>query len=77
VVKVPKIQLRAEFLVDFDAADFVDAGSHQRRLAEVFAGLQQQYPDAKLSIRERRQRGLKEQEFSPAAVSTGKLKTYR
>lgn len=77
MVRVPKIHLRAEFVIDFDAADFVEAGVHQRSLAEVFAGLQQQYPDAKLSIRERRQRGLKERELAPAAISTGKLRTYR
>jgi hypothetical protein len=77
VVKVPKIHLRAEFSIEFDAADFVEAASHQQRLAETFANLQQQYPDSKLSIRERRQRGLREGEIAPAVVTTGKLRTYR
>lgn len=54
MVSIPKLLLRAELVIDFDATDFVEAGSYQQRLAEVLAGLRQQYPDARLSIRERR-----------------------
>ena len=64
MVRVPRLLLRAEFVIDFDAADFVEAGAYQRRLAEVFAGLQQQYPDARLSLRERKARDV-----APAAGS--------
>lgn len=77
MVRVPRILLRAEFVIDFDAAGFVEAGSHQQRLAEVFAELLRQYPDAKFSIRERRERGLKEPALAPAAAATRKLGVNR
>lgn len=77
MVDVPKIHLRAEILIEFDAADFVDAASHQGRLAHAVAALQHEYPGAKLSIRERRPRGPKQSELKPTSIATGSLRAYR
>ena len=49
------MKLRAQFEVTVTAADFVQAADHQKRLAEFLSGLQQEYADATLTIRERRQ----------------------
>jgi len=49
------MKLRAQFEVNVTAADFVQAADHQKRLAAFLAGLQQEYSDATLTIRERRQ----------------------
>jgi hypothetical protein len=48
------MKLRAQFVVDVTAADFVQAADHQKRLGDILEGLKQQYADATLTIRERR-----------------------
>lgn len=73
---IPNIRLRAEIVIEFDAVDFLEAASHQSRLAEVVANLQRDYPAARLGIRERRDRGPKEVELRPASRATGSLKRY-
>lgn len=50
------MRLRAQISVDIAAADFIEAADHQTRLAEFLDTLRQQYPNAVLSIRERRER---------------------
>jgi hypothetical protein len=75
-VDIPYIRLRAEIVIEFDAADFLEAASHQSRLAKVVADLQQEYPAAKLGIRERRNRGPKEVELRPTSRPTGNLRRY-
>jgi hypothetical protein len=77
VVSVPKIHLRAEIVIEFDAADFVEAASHQGKLAHAVAALRHEYPEAKLSIRERRPRGPKQSELKPTSIVTGSLRAYR
>lgn len=49
------MKLRAQFEVNVTAADFVQAADHQKRLAAFLEGLKQQYSDATLTIKERRQ----------------------
>jgi hypothetical protein len=73
---IPNIRLRAEIVIEFDAADFLEAASHQDRLAKLVAELQQDYPDTKLALRERRNRGPKEVELRPASRPTGNLRRY-
>lgn len=48
------MKLRAEFVVDVTAIDFVQAADHQKRLAEFLQTLKTGYADATLTIRERR-----------------------
>lgn len=49
------MKLRAQFVVDVTADDFVEAAEHQRRLAEFLQSLKTQYACATLTIKERRQ----------------------
>jgi hypothetical protein len=76
VVDIPSIRLRAEIVIEFDAADFLEAASHQSRLAQAVTDLQGAYPGATLSIRERRPRGPKETQLRPGSRATGNLKRY-
>ena len=73
---IANIRLRAEIVIEFDAVDFLEAASHQSRLAEVVAELKKDYPAARLAIRERRDRGPKEVELRPASRPTGNLRRY-
>lgn len=73
---IANIRLRAEIVIEFDATDFLEAASHQSRLAQVVADLKKDYPAARLAIRERRDRGPKEVELRPASRPTGNLRRY-
>jgi hypothetical protein len=48
------MKLRAQFVVDVTAADFVQAADHQKRLAAFLDEIKQHYAEATLTIRERR-----------------------
>ncbi len=48
------MKLRAQFVVDVAADDFVQAADHQKRLAAFLETLKEQYASATLTIRERR-----------------------
>lgn len=76
---VCEMRLRAIITIDIDAADFVDAADHQRRIETLLGAMRDSYADAALEFRERRQvrRGM-----SPGhppgrrLSSTGKLNSY-
>jgi hypothetical protein len=48
------MKLRAQFVIDVTAADYLQAADHQKRLGEFLEGLKLHYSDATLIIRERR-----------------------
>lgn len=50
------MRLRVEILIDLEAADFVDAATHQRRLEEIMISLKGEYPSANMTIKERKVR---------------------
>ena len=50
------MRLRAQILVDIDAGDYVEAAEHQNLLQQYLKELQVRYPDASLTMRERRER---------------------
>jgi hypothetical protein len=50
------MRLRAQITLEFDAADYVDAAQHQRMLEEHLQRINGNYPNARLAIRERRER---------------------
>lgn len=52
------MKLRAQIIVDINAEDYVAAADHQRSLEELLTRVRGQYPNAQLSIRERRQRAI-------------------
>jgi hypothetical protein len=50
------MRLRAQIVVDVWAEDFVQAAEHQSRLADFVQSLKQAYPEAMMTIKERRER---------------------
>jgi hypothetical protein len=71
------LHLRAEIVVELEAADFVEAAAHQNRLETLMAQLRDVYPHAKLQIRERRDRGPRPSSPPrPRGHATGRLHHY-
>jgi len=50
------MRLRAQIVVDIDADDYVEAAEHQNTLQRYLTDIQSRYPNASLSMRERRER---------------------
>ena len=50
------MRLRAQITLEFDAADYVEAAEHQRLLEEHLQHIIRDYSNARLAIRERRER---------------------
>ena len=50
------MRLRAQIIVDIDAADYVEAAAHQSALQRHLEQIQETYPNASMSMRERRER---------------------
>ena len=50
------MKLSGQISVAFDVETFVEAGDHQRVLEEILGTVRERYPDAALSITQRRQR---------------------
>lgn len=65
------MKLRAQFVVDVTATDYVQAADHQKRLGAFLDDIKQQYSDATLTIRERRKPKLvrRPREESDFAIS--------
>jgi hypothetical protein len=70
------LRLRAEIVIEVDAADYVEAAAHQNRLEQLMRKLHDAYPHARLSIRERRDRGPKPAMLRPNGRTTGRLHRY-
>jgi hypothetical protein len=70
------MRLRAEIVVELEAADFVDAATHQNRLESFISQLSEAYPNVKLTLRERRDRGPKEADLRPSGHASGRLHRY-
>lgn len=60
------MRLRAQILIDIDANDFADAATHQHRLESIYAAIRDQYGQAQLEFRQRRQRPARQ-----AAIGRG------
>ena len=50
------MKLRAQFTIDIDARDYSEAAEHQSKVERLFAALQDEYSQASLTFRERRDR---------------------
>ena len=48
------MKLRAEVVIDVEAADYIGAAEHQRFVESIFAQVKQHYTHATLSIRQLR-----------------------
>lgn len=76
------MRLRASITVELEAADFVEAAGHQRRLQTLFDAVAAAYPKAEFELRERRVRAARRaEEGGSSGVTqlrdyTGKLNRY-
>jgi hypothetical protein len=50
------MRLAGQISVSLDVETFVEAGNHQKVLEEFLGALQERYPDAALTIKQRRER---------------------
>jgi len=50
------MRLRAQIIVDISADGYVEAAAHQQLLERFLNDVQKKYPDARLLMRERRER---------------------
>ena len=67
------MRLRAQIVVDIDADDYVEAAEHQSALQHYLTEIQTRYPNASLTMRERRERrhdGLTVHSPDPARAET-------
>jgi hypothetical protein len=73
-----EMKIRAEIIIELNAADFIDAAEHQRRIEELHGAVAAAYPDAVLHLRERRERKIARRIFEPRPVlhQTGRVNEY-
>ena len=48
------MRLKAQIVIDIEAADFGEAAEHQRRVELAFETVREVYPEAQLDFRQRR-----------------------
>jgi hypothetical protein len=72
------LRLRAQITIEIDAADFVAAADHQRRVEGFIDGIREVYADTSLVLKERRVlAGPREPRPEPShRRPTGKLNSY-
>jgi len=73
------MRLRAEIVIEIEAGDFVVAAEHQRRVETLHAAVREAYPQACMTLRERKERTAARQvQAEPPAVlhQTGRLNAY-
>ena len=69
------VRLRATITIDIEAADFVEAADHQRRLEIMLGDFKREYHQATLQFRERRERSGRP-EPAPVTKRSGRLHVY-
>jgi hypothetical protein len=72
------LRLRAQITIDIEAADFVAAADHQKRVESFIDGIREVYSDTNLVLKERRiLAGPREPRPEPVQRrATGKLHSY-
>lgn len=50
------MKLWGQISIELEVGDYIEAADHQRRLERLLARIQEEYPEARLAMRERRQR---------------------
>lgn len=68
------LRLRAEITIDLDAADFLEAAEHQRRIEELIESVRQEYSQATFAFRPRR--GPRNKKNVAAAQRAPEIKHY-
>jgi hypothetical protein len=71
------MKLWGQISVELTVDDYVEAADHQRRLEDILKLVKDAYPEAVLSMRERRQRKAQPMVRAlPRSATTGKLNDY-
>ena len=71
------MKLCGQISVELNVGDYIEAADHQKRLEDILRLVRDAYPDATLSMRERRQRkALPLTRATPRSAATGALNRY-
>lgn len=71
------MKLWGQISVELNVGDYVEAADHQKRLEDILKQVRELYPDAKLAMRERRQRrSTPVVRALPPGAGTGRLNAY-
>ena len=76
IPEVPSVKLRATFIVEVDAADYLEAAEHQRRFESQLNVIHSEYPNAQLVLKERKPKGEGARPPRAAAVRSGSVSAY-
>lgn len=68
------LRLRAEITIDLDAADFLEAAEHQRRIEQLIESVRREYNQATFAFRPRR--GPRNKKAVSGAQRDGEIKHY-
>ncbi|KQW72925.1 hypothetical protein ASE17_08140 [Phenylobacterium sp. Root77] len=71
------MKLWGQISIELNVGDYVEAAEHQRRLEGILEQVRVVYPEAKLAMRERRERrATPAVRALPAGSGTGRLNAY-
>ena len=70
------MKLCGQISVELSVDDYIAAADHQRRLEDILKLVRDQYPDARLAMRERRERKPLALTRAPRAAGSGALTRY-
>ena len=71
------MKLCGQISVELTVGDYIEAADHQKRLEDILRLFRDAYPEAKLALRERRQRkALPLTRAAPRSAVTGALNRY-
>lgn len=71
------MKLWGQISVELNVGDYVEAADHQKRLEDILNQVRELYPEAKLAMRERRQRrSTPVVRALPPGAGTGRLNAY-
>ncbi|MCR5878380.1 hypothetical protein [Phenylobacterium sp. J367] len=70
------MKLCGQISVELSVDDYIAAADHQRRLEDILRLVRDQYPEATLAMRERRERKPLSLTRAPRAMGSGALARY-
>lgn len=70
------MKLCGQILIEFPAGDYFTMADHKQRLEDILAYVRCSYPDATLSLRERRNRKALPSRHARPRAETGALNHY-
>ena len=73
---MPSFNLKVTVTINIEAADFLEAAEHQRRLEQNIAPLLEAYPTANIAVGRTRSRDEGARQGGPKHISSGNVKQY-